>query len=60
MGVFQTLPSHQKEASKMGINLKDPLGNIEYGIWLYSKFGSAPWLASKPCWSKNEVAINAP
>jgi hypothetical protein len=60
MGVFQTLPFHQKLATKMGLDLTDTVGNMEYGIWLYNRFGSAPWLASKDCWSKKEVAINAP
>lgn len=60
MGVFQELPFHQKLATKMGLNLTKAEDNISYGIWLYNKFGNAPWLASKPCWSKSNVAFNSP
>lgn len=59
-GMFQDLPSHKRLATKMGLDLTDTVEHIQYNIWLYNKYGSAPWLASKPCWSKTEVAIREP
>jgi hypothetical protein len=60
MGIFQELPFHQRLASKMGLDLTQTVDNMEYGIWLYNRFGTAPWLASKSCWNNPQVAINAP
>ncbi|MGH7240435.1 MAG: hypothetical protein ACREHG_10305 [Candidatus Saccharimonadales bacterium] len=50
MGVFQELPFHKKVAANMGWDITTAEGNIAYGIWLYQKYGSAPWDASKGCW----------
>lgn len=47
---------HSDTAKKMGINLKTVEGNVAYGKYLYSKYGSSPWSASEPCWSKAKVA----
>lgn len=60
MGIFQEMPFHQTLANKMGLDLTQAKDNIEYGVWLYNKFGTAPWLASEPCWGKTEVAVASP
>ncbi len=47
---------HSETARKMGINLKTTEGNVAYGKYLYSKYGTSPWSASEPCWSKSKIA----
>ena len=41
---------HRKDALKLGFDIEDPIGNIRYGLWLYSKKGLDPWEASHKCW----------
>lgn len=43
---------HLETAVKLGIDIHTVDGNMQYARYLYSKFGSKPWDASKPCWSK--------
>jgi len=43
---------HQATAKKMGLNIYNDWGNLEYGFWLFSKEHTKPWLASFGCWSK--------
>lgn len=43
---------HLKTAQSMGLDIKDEWGNLEYGFWLLSQQGTAPWNASKYCWGK--------
>jgi len=42
---------HGTVAKKMGLNLYNPVDNIEYGMYLLNKEGSKPWRASKRCWA---------
>jgi len=44
---------HRANAEKLGYDIDTPDGNIAYGLWLYNHYGTAPWNASKKCWSKN-------
>lgn len=59
-GIFQDLPSHKKQAYVMGLDLTDPVEHIQYNIWLFNRYGTSPWLASKGCWGKSNLAVNAP
>jgi ABC-type Fe3+-citrate transport system substrate-binding protein len=43
---------HGETAEKLGIDIYTVDGNIAYAKYLYDKFGTKPWSASKPCWSK--------
>jgi hypothetical protein len=36
----------------MGIDIYSVEGNVQFGKYLYSKYGSSPWSSSEPCWSK--------
>jgi soluble lytic murein transglycosylase-like protein len=47
---------HADTARKMGLNLKTAEGNVAFGKYLYAKYGTSPWSASEPCWSKAKVA----
>lgn len=47
---------HAATARKMGLNLRTTEGNVAFGKYLYAKYGSSPWSASEPCWSKAKVA----
>jgi hypothetical protein len=38
-------------AQKMGLDLKTEAGNFAFGVFLYQKYGTAPWTASAGCWS---------
>ena len=41
---------HLDSAKRMGLDIKDEWGNLEYGFWLLSVQGTSPWNASKYCW----------
>ncbi len=43
---------HAAMAKKLGIDIYSIDGNIEYAKHIYQESGTAPWSASKPCWSK--------
>ncbi len=43
---------HADTARNMGINIHTTEGNVAFAKYLYSKYGSSPWSASQPCWSK--------
>ena len=43
---------HAEMASKLGIDIYSVAGNVEYAKHLYKESGTAPWSASKACWSK--------
>lgn len=47
---------HLETARKMGIDLKTTEGNVAFGKYLYNKYGTSPWSASEPCWSKSKIA----
>jgi hypothetical protein len=47
---------HSETARKMGINLETTEGNVAFGKYLYAKYGTSPWSASEPCWSKSKIA----
>ena len=40
------------DAAKLGMNIYELDGNIKFAKWLYGKYGTKPWTASKPCWGK--------
>ncbi len=46
---------HAETAKKMGLNLHTVEGNVAFGKYLYSKYGTSAWSASEPCWSKSGV-----
>ncbi len=48
---------HGETAEKLGLDLQSLDGNVAYAKYLYGKYGSKPWSASKPCWSKTELAV---
>jgi len=41
---------HSKTATKMGLDIYNPVDNLEYGVWLLSKYGTQPWSATRKCW----------
>lgn len=43
---------HLETAKKMGIDIYTLEGNVAFAKYLHSKYGSDPWSASAPCWSK--------
>lgn len=44
---------HKAEWTKLGFtDMNDPIQNLAYGRVLYDEQGLAPWIWSKPCWSK--------
>jgi len=50
---------HADTARNMGIDIHTVEGNVAFAKYLYSKYGSSPWSASQPCWSKiklNDIA----
>jgi hypothetical protein len=49
---------HADTADKMNIDIHTTEGNVAYAKYLYSKYGTSPWKASSPCWSKVELARN--
>ncbi|MES2216543.1 MAG: hypothetical protein V4481_04590 [Patescibacteria group bacterium] len=47
---------HSETADSMKVDLKTVEGNVAYAKYLYSKFGTSPWNASKPCWGNADLA----
>lgn len=43
---------HADTARNMGIDIHTVEGNVAFAKYLYIKYGSSPWSASAPCWSK--------
>lgn len=51
-GLFQLNQTYHLEASKkLGLNIFEPYGNIEYAVYIYAKDGSGHWNWSKSKWS---------
>lgn len=42
---------HSEDALDKGYDIYTVEGNIAFGKYLYDKFGTDPWSASKKCWS---------
>ena len=52
VGVMQVNEKYHLDRSKeMGMNIYTLDGNLQYARALYNESGTAPWSASKPCWS---------
>ncbi len=47
---------HAERALKLGYDIYTVEGNVAYGKFLYSKYGTDPWSASLPCWSRADIA----
>lgn len=47
---------HADTAKNMGIDIHTIEGNVAFAKYLYGKYGSSPWSASQPCWSKAKVS----
>lgn len=43
---------HEKEARKMGLDLRTEEGNTAYAMYLYETRGTGDWESSRACWSK--------
>jgi hypothetical protein len=41
---------HKANMDKMGLDIYNEFDSLEYGIYLMSKQGLAPWKASRTCW----------
>lgn len=44
---------HADTAQKLGIDIYSIEGNMAFGRYLYGKYGTSPWSASKACWSNS-------
>lgn len=52
-GVMQiNILYHLETAEKLGLDLHDLEGNVEYARYLYEKQGAKPWMSSSACWAK--------
>ncbi len=53
VGLFQISEKyHLKNATELGYDIYNPFGNIDYGIYLYKKYGLQPWEWSQKCWKR--------
>ena len=53
IGLMQiNLKVHSNRAMREGFNIYSPNGNLAYGLYLYNRYGLAPWEASSRCWRK--------
>jgi|SRR3989338_650928 len=43
---------HEKDALKLGLDLKTLQGNMAFARKLYDKYGTNPWQSSSECWEK--------
>ncbi len=52
VGLFQiNVDNHELTIQRGGYNIYTPKGNIEFAKYLYEKYGTRPWNASKKCWN---------
>ncbi len=51
-GRYQVNSIWNKKATEMGFNLMDEKDNEAFAIYLFERFGSEPWSASKSAWNK--------
>ena len=51
-GYFQIIDGTEKLTPqyKAGLRKTDPYANIDMAIYLYQKYGTLPWVASRHCW----------
>jgi hypothetical protein len=55
-GLFQINRAWIPLAKSMGLDVvNNAQDNIEFGIWLYGRDGTQPWLASKSCWGADDA-----
>lgn len=49
VGIMQiNMPTWLPTAKKMGLDIiNNPVDNIQLGIWIYNKYGPAPWTTYK-------------
>lgn len=53
VGIFQiNVDNHELTINNGGYNIYIPQGNIEFAKYLYDKYGTSPWNASKKCWNQ--------
>ncbi len=58
VGLFQINEQfHKKKSAELGFDIYTAEGNTGYAMWMLKHSGSKPWKASKPCWSKHELAL---
>jgi hypothetical protein len=50
---------HTDTARGLGYDIHTVEGNLKYGKYLYDRYGTQPWSASKKCWSKNLTELAA-
>jgi hypothetical protein len=57
VGVFQVMASIHAAGAKanLGLDIYTLEGNAAYARYLYDTQGTAPWNASKACWSKTDA-----
>ena len=46
---------HQGDIEKLGVDIHTEKGNIAFAKNLYDRKGDAPWIWSKPCWSRKDI-----
>jgi len=52
-GLFQiNIKLHSANAKNLGLDLKKPVDNMLYGIYLFETEGFKPWKASRKCWEE--------
>lgn len=52
IGYFQISPRWIPTAQSLGYDIYTEQGNIDFGLWLFNKYGLEPWNSSKHCWQK--------
>jgi len=52
-GLFQINQVHFKEVKSMGLDVFDPIDNIQYAIHLLKTGGQRHWVMSRHCWNRN-------
>jgi len=56
-GLFQiNARYHERMARRMGLNIYELTGNVQFARWLFDKQGLQPWEASRWCWEKKFLA----
>lgn len=51
-GLFQINKIHIEKAQELGLDIKKPLDNYLFALYLYELYGTKPWNNSRKCWNK--------
>jgi len=57
IGLYQIMSSlHEEHARRMGLDIYELEGHVQFARWLFDTQGLKPWESSRWCWDKQYLA----